>query len=98
MTTQISQWLQAQNLEQYADGFNENEITLEDLPDLTDADLKELGVAAMGTPQGHSARGRCRFRGTISNCSAGNTGGGIRTKPTVRTSRSIRTRKSNRIG
>ena len=48
MTTQISQWLQAQNLEQYADGFNENEITLEDLPDLTDADLKELGVAAMG--------------------------------------------------
>ena len=48
MTTQIGEWLQAQNLEQYADGFDENHIALEDLPELTDADLKELGVAAMG--------------------------------------------------
>jgi class 3 adenylate cyclase len=35
-------------LGQYAERFTENEITLSILPDLTDADLKELGVSALG--------------------------------------------------
>jgi class 3 adenylate cyclase len=44
----ISDWLEKLGLGQYARQFIENEITLSILPDLTDADLKELGVSALG--------------------------------------------------
>jgi class 3 adenylate cyclase len=44
----ITDWLEKLDLGQYAQQFVENEITLSILPDLTDADLKELGVAALG--------------------------------------------------
>ena len=44
----ITDWLEKLGLGQYAEQFAENEITLSILPDLTDADLKELGVAALG--------------------------------------------------
>jgi class 3 adenylate cyclase len=44
----IAEWLEKLGLGQYAQRFVENEITLSILPDLTDADLKELGVSALG--------------------------------------------------
>jgi class 3 adenylate cyclase/predicted ATPase len=48
MASKISEWLTSLDMGKYVAAFEENEITIEDLPDLTDADLKELGVAAMG--------------------------------------------------
>jgi class 3 adenylate cyclase/predicted ATPase len=44
----ITEWLEKLGLGQYTQRFVENEITLPILPDLTDADLKELGVSALG--------------------------------------------------
>jgi class 3 adenylate cyclase len=46
--TSIAEWLQKLGLGQYAQQFADNEITFSILPDLTDADLKELGVSALG--------------------------------------------------
>ena len=46
--TPITDWLERLGLGQYAQRFVENEITLSILPDLTDVDLKELGVSALG--------------------------------------------------
>jgi class 3 adenylate cyclase/predicted ATPase len=40
----ISEWLSSHGLSDYADRFAENRIDLSVLPDLTDDDLKELGV------------------------------------------------------
>ena len=40
----IADWLGTLGLGQYAQRFAENEITLSILPDLTDANLKELGL------------------------------------------------------
>ncbi len=40
----IRDWLRSQGLSEYADRFAENRIDLAVLPDLTDDDLKELGV------------------------------------------------------
>jgi SAM domain (Sterile alpha motif) len=40
----ITAWLEKLGLGQYAQQFVDNEITPSILPDLTDADLKELGV------------------------------------------------------
>jgi SAM domain (Sterile alpha motif) len=45
--TPITDWLEKLGLGQYAQQFVENEITLSILPDLTDADLKELGVSGL---------------------------------------------------
>jgi hypothetical protein len=45
---QVADWLEKLGLGQYAQRFAENEITVSILPDLTDADLKELGVLALG--------------------------------------------------
>jgi class 3 adenylate cyclase len=45
---QITEWLDKLGLGQYAQRFVENEITPSILPELTDADLKELGVSALG--------------------------------------------------
>jgi SAM domain (Sterile alpha motif) len=42
---QIADWLQRLGLGQYAQRFPENDITLSILPDLTDQDLKEIGVS-----------------------------------------------------
>jgi class 3 adenylate cyclase len=46
--TPISDWLEKLGLGQYAQQFVENKITPSILPDLSDADLKELGVSALG--------------------------------------------------
>ena len=45
---QIADWLQRLGLGQYAKRFAENDINFAILPDLTDQDLKELGVASLG--------------------------------------------------
>jgi class 3 adenylate cyclase/tetratricopeptide (TPR) repeat protein len=45
---QVAEWLQKLGLGQYAQRFAENDITFAILPDLTDQDLKELGVASLG--------------------------------------------------
>ena len=42
---QIADWLQKLGLEQYAQRFAENDISFPILPDLTDQDLKEIGVS-----------------------------------------------------
>src|SRR5215470_9001226 len=44
----VADWLQTLGLEQYAQRFVENDISFSILPDLTDQDLKELGVASLG--------------------------------------------------
>jgi class 3 adenylate cyclase len=44
----IADWLEKLGIGQYGERFVENEITLSILPDLSDADLKELGVSALG--------------------------------------------------
>ena len=45
---QIADWLQRLGLGQYAQRFAENDINFAILPDLTDQDFKELGVASLG--------------------------------------------------
>ena len=45
---QIAEWLQKLGLGQYAQPFAENDISFSILPDLTDQDLKELGVGSLG--------------------------------------------------
>ncbi|QGZ58159.1 adenylate/guanylate cyclase domain-containing protein [Paraburkholderia acidiphila] len=44
----IEQWLRALGLEQYAQAFAANDIDLSLLAQLTDADLRELGVQSLG--------------------------------------------------
>ncbi|CAB3793758.1 adenylate/guanylate cyclase domain-containing protein [Pararobbsia alpina] len=44
----IDRWLQALGLEQYAPAFAENDIDLAILAQLSDADLKELGIVSLG--------------------------------------------------
>ena len=45
---QVADWLQKLGLGQYAQPFAENDISFSILPDLTDQDLKELGVGSLG--------------------------------------------------
>ena len=42
------EWLEKLDLGQYAQRFAENDINFAVLPDLTDQDLKEIGVASLG--------------------------------------------------
>ena len=41
----IEGWLRGLGLERYAEAFRANDIGVDVLPDLTDAELKELGVS-----------------------------------------------------
>src|SRR5215831_2432027 len=45
---QITDWLKELGMSEYADRFAENRIDLSVLRDLSDQDLKDLGVAALG--------------------------------------------------
>src|SRR5215813_6011571 len=45
---EIADWLQKLGLGQYAHRFAENDIDFRVLPDLTDQDLKDLGVTSLG--------------------------------------------------
>ncbi len=44
MTGDIEQWLEALDLTKYREAFAENEIALGDLSELTEDDLKEMGL------------------------------------------------------
>jgi SAM domain (Sterile alpha motif) len=44
----ITSWLKTLGLERYAACFAENDISFAILPDLTDQDLKEIGVSSVG--------------------------------------------------
>ena len=48
MSEKVTTWLNRLELGQYAAGFEENAIEFDILPDLTDGDLKEIGVNALG--------------------------------------------------
>ncbi len=48
MTESIRSWLEKLGLDLYAGDFEENDLDLDLAADLTDADLKDLGVASMG--------------------------------------------------
>ncbi len=48
VSERISQWLRKLGLGQYAETFSANSIDEHILPELSDADLKELGVVALG--------------------------------------------------
>ncbi|BCF92250.1 hypothetical protein PPGU16_53170 [Paraburkholderia largidicola] len=48
MTMDIELWLGGLGLQQYARAFADNDIDAAMLPELTDADLKELGVRSLG--------------------------------------------------
>ena len=48
MTSDVARWLSDIGLSQYIQPFDDNDITTDDLADLTDSDLKELGVSSMG--------------------------------------------------
>ena len=43
--SELRNWLRANNLEQYADAFEANDIDLDILPDLDDHDLEQLGLS-----------------------------------------------------
>jgi SAM domain (Sterile alpha motif) len=45
---EVADWLQELGVGQYAESFAEHDIDFSILPDLTDQDLKELGVASLG--------------------------------------------------
>ncbi len=45
MTDDIARWLEGLGLGQYASVFEENDIDIEVLPDLDDADLEKLGLS-----------------------------------------------------
>ena len=47
-TTDVTEWLGRQDLGQYAQTFAENNIEYSVLPDLTENDLKNLGVSSLG--------------------------------------------------
>jgi len=48
MSTNVTTWLKELGLGQYATTFEENELDLDHLIDLTDADMKDLGITIMG--------------------------------------------------
>ena len=45
---EIERWLEAQGLGRYAPAFVEQDVSVDLLPDLTDADLRELGISSLG--------------------------------------------------
>ncbi len=48
MPEEVSEWLNGLGLGQYSAVFEENAVEVHILPDLTDTDLKELGISALG--------------------------------------------------
>ena len=63
---QVTDWLEKLGLGQYAQRFAENDISFSVLPDLTDQDLKEIGVLARSSAstaardsRTHQPRERC---------------------------------------
>ena len=50
---QVADWLEKLGLGQYAERFAENDISFSVLPDLTDQDLKDIGVSLGHRRQRH---------------------------------------------
>lgn len=48
-SSSIGSWLKAIGLEKYESEFRDNDITFEILPELTDTDLKEIGIKSLGS-------------------------------------------------
>jgi class 3 adenylate cyclase/tetratricopeptide (TPR) repeat protein len=48
MSQQVSEWLDGLGLSQYADAFAKHEVGLQILTEISDADLKEMGISALG--------------------------------------------------
>ena len=48
MSEKISEWLEERGFGQYSAAFAENEVDFSLLSELSDADLKEMGVRALG--------------------------------------------------
>ncbi|MCB2000999.1 MAG: hypothetical protein KDH91_11740, partial [Rhodoferax sp.] len=46
--TDITTWLEAHGMAKYAAEFVAQDVSVDLLPDLLDADLRELGVASLG--------------------------------------------------
>ena len=59
MPDSVTQWLEQLGLGEYVETFKENAIECDQLPKLSDDELKELGVNALG----HRKTGRTRARG-----------------------------------
>ena len=55
---QIAEWLEKLGLGQYAQRVAENEIDISVLPHLSDKDLKDIGVMAVGHRRVHLLRRR----------------------------------------
>jgi hypothetical protein len=66
---QIADWLEKLGLGQYAQRFAENDINFAILPDLTDQDLKEIGVTSLG--RGHFDLSEVRRRDSRPEPNAG---------------------------
>jgi SAM domain (Sterile alpha motif) len=49
---EVAAWLKSLGLEQYAQAFADNDVDFGVLAQLTDADLKELGVGSLGHRSG----------------------------------------------
>jgi len=47
-TNDISNWLKSEDLEKFEEQFLNNDVTLGILPELTDAELKEIGIDTIG--------------------------------------------------
>ena len=65
---QIADWLQKLGLGQYAQRFAENDVSFSILPDLTDQDLKEIGVASLGHRRQLLRTNPCRYRDGPCGC------------------------------
>jgi class 3 adenylate cyclase len=48
MPDHVSEWLEKLGLDQYGSNFTDNDIDTQLLAQLTDADLKELGISSLG--------------------------------------------------
>ena len=66
MARDIGEWLEQLGFGEYAEAFAKNRIKFDHLADLSEHDLRELGVAAMGDRKTLSrAISNCRSRSTI---------------------------------
>ena len=61
---QIADWLEKLGMSEYAQRFAENGIDFSVLPDLTDQDLKDIGVLARASAE-NAARHRASFRSAL---------------------------------
>ena len=64
----VAEWLRSLGLERYAQAFQDAEVTPEVLPELTEADLRELGLAPRPAQDGAEGDPGSRFHGGSRRC------------------------------